>query len=223
MKILIVEDDPMVRSINIGFILKMHQHHKIYEARNLTMAKELLEQEAIDILLLDVYLGDEHGPDLLKWLRNQNYHCETILITADNSSETITEALMQGAIDYLIKPFNYKRFEEAFTKAISRRLLLKKKDAFDQEAIDDLIQSGSAKTIKTEKGINQSTFQIVKDVLREMASPKTAQEIADKTNLARVTVRRYLEFMVESGEVIEMLNYGKIGRPQKYYRLRNED
>lgn len=223
MKILIVEDDPMVRSINIGFIQKMQKQHKIFEAQNLTTAKAILSHEAIDILLLDVYLGDEHGPDLLKWLRSKDYHCETILITADNSTETITEALMQGAIDYLIKPFNYKRFEEAFQKAINRSNQLKGKDAFDQDAIDDLILTGSAKTVKTEKGINQMTYQTVKLVLNEMETPKTAQEISDKTELARVTVRRYLEYMVEIGEVEEMLNYGKIGRPQKYYSLRNED
>ena len=223
MKILIVEDDPMVRSINIGFIHKMQKQHKIFEAANLTSAKEILIQETIDILLLDVYLGDEHGPDLLKWLRNKNYHCETILITADNSTETITEALMQGAIDYLIKPFNYQRFEEAFQKAVNRIHHLKEKTVFDQDAIDDLIQTGSVKPIKAEKGINQMTYQTIKVVLREMETPNTAQEIAEKTELARVTVRRYLEYMVEIGEVDEMLNYGKVGRPQKYYRLRNED
>lgn len=223
MKILIVEDDPMVRSINIGFIHKMQNKHKIFEARNLTSAKAILTLESIDIILLDVYLGDEHGPDLLIWLRNKKYHCETILITADNSTETITEALMQGAIDYLIKPFNYKRFEEAFQKAMNRITHLKEKSVFDQDAIDDLIQSGATKTIKTEKGINQMTYQTVKLVLNEMETPKTAQEIADKTELARVTVRRYLEYMVEMGEVEEMLNYGKVGRPQKYYCLRSED
>lgn len=223
MKILIVEDDPMVRSINIGFIHKVQKNDKIFEAQNLTTAKAILSKEAIDILLLDVYLGDEHGPDLLKWLRNNDCHCETILITADNSTETITEALMQGAIDYLIKPFNYKRFEEAFQKAINRRNQLKIKDVFDQNAIDDLILTGSPKNVKTEKGINQMTYQTVKKVLEQMEMPKTALEIAQTTDLARVTVRRYLEYMVEIGEAIETLHYGKIGRPQKYYCLRNEE
>lgn len=222
MKILIVEDDPMVRSINVGFVKKINPKYKIVEAQDVNTAMNLLEKEDFDLILLDVYLGKSKGPDLLKWIRETKRTPEVILITADNSAETIQESFMLGAIDYLIKPFNFKRFEEALNKARARKEQLNRKDAFGQEDIDAMVHGGLVKEIYAEKGINGMTYKAVEDALIDAVSPLTAQEVAEITSLARVTVRRYLEHMVETGVAEETLNYGKIGRPQKHYRMRKE-
>ncbi len=222
MRILIVEDDPMVRSINVGFIHKISTKYRIFESSDVPSAIKILEKEMIDLILLDVYLGKAKGPELLKWLRETHHKSEVILITADNSVETIEESFKLGAIDYLIKPFSFKRFEEAVTKASVRIERLKDKSTFGQADIDAMMQTVNNKDGVYEKGLNLMTYQAVEEALLNADEPLTAQDVADKTHLARVTVRRYLEQMVQASIANETLSYGKIGRPQKHYMIKKE-
>lgn len=215
MKVLIVEDDPMVRTINKGYLKKIDGKIKVYEASDINTAKTVLESQPVDLILLDVYLGEGRGPELLTWARMRSMDLEVVLITADNSYETVSTAFRLGAVDYLIKPFSYKRFAEAIEKVRVKRSAIVGSQAVSQEDIDKMLTNNREQT--SEKGINPVTYQMVMDGLITSGEPQTAQDLADKIQLARVTVRRYLEYMVEQGNVEEQLNYGKVGRPNKYY------
>lgn len=217
MRILIVEDDPMVRSINEAFLIKIDPYYDILQAANIKQAKEHIEKNKIDLVLLDVYLGEESGPDLLKWIRGEGLDMDVVLITADNSAQTVETVFRLGAVDYLIKPFEYERFKEAITSVLNRRRI-RIDTHFSQEKLDDLIKSGSKQDVQFEKGVNQATYKIVKEVVKNADEPLTAQQIGSKVDLARVTVRRYLEYMLEEGLLRETFNYGKVGRPQKTYQ-----
>lgn len=222
MKVLIVEDDPMVRNINAGFLKKISFIHEVFEVSNVSSAKEVIKNQQIDLILLDVYLGESSGPDLLKWVRDESVDADVVLITADNSAQTVEKAFRLGAIDYLIKPFNFKRFQEALEKVLLKRKKLKKGSLLSQDSLDEWLKKESPQEIKREKGINQATYETVKGVLLEGNESMTAGEIGEKSNLARVTVRRYLEHMVKDGIVVECYHYGKIGRPQKTYQWVDE-
>lgn len=223
MRILIVEDDPMVRSINKGFLRKMNPAFLIEEAENISSAKKILEIKEVQLVLLDVYLGEDHGPDLLHFIREQAMDVDVILITADNSSETVEHAFRFGSIDYLIKPFHYERFKEAVKKALLRRSQLSVKEPMDQSLIDAMIKTSGEKEKKSlEKGINELTYGMVLAALEKAKGPMTAQEIGEEIDLSRVTVRRYLEYLVEEGKALETQSYGKVGRPQKAYGLKDK-
>ncbi len=225
MRVLIVEDDPMVRTINKGYLKKIDASFEIFEASSIESAKTVLETESIQLILLDVYLGEGRGPDLLAWARANALDIEVVLITADNSYETVATVFRLGAIDYLIKPFSFERFSEAVFKVSQKRSAFSEKQSIVQEDIDKMPSTPQALSKEVtierdavmEKGINPMTYSLVKEALLEAGEKQTAQEIAEKTELARVTVRRYLEYMVSLDEVEEQLNYGKIGRPNKYY------
>jgi response regulator of citrate/malate metabolism len=220
MNILIVEDDPMVSSINRGFLKKINAEYKIYDVPGIAEAKDFILKKDVDIVLLDVYLSGSNGPDLLKWIRENDWDIEVVLITSDNSAETVELAFRYGALDYLIKPFNFDRFKAAIEKAVNRRNQLENQETIDQSFIDRMIQSNIASDEPpSEKGVNPITYDMIMSVLKSTKCPLTAQLVAQKTDLARVTVRRYLEYMVKIGEAEEMLNYGKVGRPQKAYIL----
>ncbi|MBE0451716.1 MAG: response regulator [Clostridia bacterium] len=222
MNILIVEDDPMVRNINKGFVKKINSAFQVFEAGDIEKAKAVIGSVAIDLVLLDVYLGNDKGPDLLGWIRTNSLDIDVILITADNSAETVEKAFRLGSIDYLIKPFNFSRFDEAISKVITRRSKLSNKTGLNQEHIDSMIQNPAIKSQKpADKGINVMTYDLILKALRESTEPMTAQAIGKITELARVTVRRYLEYMVDEGVAEEMQHYGKVGRPQKTYVYKN--
>lgn len=223
MRILIVEDDPMVRNINKGFLRKVDNAFEVHEAENIAKAKELINAMDFQLVLLDVYLGEDRGPLLLSWIREQGLDVDVILITADNSAETVEHAFRFGSIDYLIKPFSFDRFREAVNKARQRRTQLSGKEPLDQAYIDSMVHNPAQPEKKTmDKGINQMTYELILKALKEGSKAMTAQEIGEATDLARVTVRRYLEYMVEQGIADEMQQYGKVGRPQKAYVYRNK-
>jgi len=221
MKVLIVEDDPMVRNIINSFLHKIDTNFKIYEANGLPKAKEILKKEKIGLLLLDVYLGAYRGPELLKWIREENIDIDVVLITADNSAETVERAFRLGAVDYLIKPFNFIRFNDAIQSVLLRKGQLESSAEVNQDSIDIFIKNNQKLSrLKTiEKGINPMTQQMIIETLSNSDKRLTAQEIAEMTSLARVTVNRYLIHFLEEGIVEEQLKYGKVGRPQKLYRL----
>jgi len=109
-KVMIIEDDPMVRDINTKFLKRVEGFELIKAASNLTEARSFMEKQKPDLILLDIYLPRENGIEFLKWLRKEEIQVEVILITADKTINRVQEAFQYGARDYLIKPFYDAKF-----------------------------------------------------------------------------------------------------------------
>lgn len=218
---MIVEDDPMVREINSKFLKKLEGFSLYKAVGNLTDAKKFIMLRKPDLILLDVFLPKENGIDFLKWLRNEEIDVDVILITADKTAGRIQEALRYGTVDYLIKPFSFERFKEALIQFKERHYGLKKGNEIEQDALDKLI-STTAVTQEEEglaKGLNKYTYKSIwEEIERREAEYFTAEELSEKIKVARVTVRRYLEYMEKEGLLEKLVEYGKVGRPQHKFR-----
>ena len=225
MKILIVDDDPMVAHINLKFANKAG-YEDVETAADIESAKERLGKGDIDLVLLDVYLPTGKGTDILKWIRQENLNTDVILITADRSSETVEESMNFGAVDYLIKPFDFARFQLAMDKFERKKTGFVGKKSVEQDDIDSIFFESAAKSDKVkymlEKGISEKTYTAILEAIKAMDAPTTAEELGDKLGISRVSVRRYLEFMDNRG-IIEMKPiYGKKGRPQHLFKYVQE-
>lgn len=223
--VMIVEDDPMVREINSKFIKKLDVFHLSKAVSNITEAQKFISECKIDLILLDLYLPKENGIDFLKWLRKEEIKVDVILITADKSSSMIQEAFRYGAVDYLIKPFTFERFKESLTNYNERYHNINSLDIIDQNILDKYISKNIAENERDvndndlAKGINKYTYKIIwKELVNLIDVYATAEEVSEKSGVARVTVRKYLEFMEKEGKVEKLVEYGKIGRPQHKYR-----
>lgn len=220
--VLIVEDDPMVREINSKF-LKRVEGFALYKAvSNLDDAKKAISGKKPDLILLDVYLPKENGIDFLKWIRAQEIDIDIILITADKTIERIQEAFRYGVVDYLIKPFSFERFKEALLQFKSRYNQFKKNDVIEQKELDKLISGSSASHSEDDfaKGLNKFTYKSIWDeIMKNRDDDFTAEELAEKLGIARITVRRYLEYMEKENKVEKLVEYGKVGRPQYKYHV----
>ncbi len=115
-KVLIVEDDPMVAALNKQYVEQMDGFTLSGTAANTDEAIGHMAQIKIDLILLDVYMPGLNGIDFLRQIREQNEDVDVILITAASEMEQIQQSLRLGAIDYLIKPFEFDRFQEALTR-----------------------------------------------------------------------------------------------------------
>lgn len=217
-KVLIVEDDPMVNQVIAGFLSKQPAFIQVGDTANYATAKNFLKMHEVDLMLLDVYLPDGLGIDLLQWVSQMNYSVSTILITADNRTETLERALRYGAVDYLVKPFRMERFNEALTTYKKQWDLLKSKDQVEQSDIDHMFKSDNTSSDHT----NQ-TYELIRNYLKKEA-PKgySASQVAQAVGISRITARKYLDTMEQAGEVILELTYGNVGRPKNSYRFANK-
>jgi len=220
-EVMIVEDDPMVREINSKFLKKVEGFNLYKAVGNLTDAKKFIVERKPDLILLDVFLPKENGIDFLKWLRNKEIDVDVILITADKTTERVQEAFRYGAVDYLIKPFSFERFKEALIQFKERHYGFKEGDEIEQRTLDKLISN--AVVVQEEeglaKGLNKYTYKSIwEEIERKGAEYFTAEELSEKVKVARVTIRRYLEYMEKEGELEKLVEYGKVGRPQHKFR-----
>ncbi|WP_297421300.1 response regulator [Clostridium sp.] len=227
-KTMIVEDDPMVRQINSKFLDKVEGFMLEKAVSNLSEAKEILENNTIDLILLDVFLPNENGIDLLKWLRKNEISSDVILITADKSIDRVKDAFRYGVVDYLIKPFTFERFNEALSIFKERINSFKSNETIEQVELDKLILSSKNKEgneeelkLNLEKGFNKYTYNSIVTELDNIKDEYfTTEELSEKLGIAKVTVRKYLDYMSKQGQLEKIIEYGKVGRPLYKYKLK---
>lgn len=228
-KVLIVEDDPMVREINEKFLKKVHGFTLCHSVNSIEKAKEVILSSNPDLVLLDVFFPQGKGTDLLKWLRLKNLKCDVILITADRNTETVEEAFRYGAIDYLVKPFIFNRFKEALLQFKIRKDSFKNLDNIDQDIIDKYKIKENKHVIEYDddisdiKGFNQHTYEKVLFGISDMREfAFTSEEIAKKIGVSRITARRYLDYLEKEQKLVVEMEYGNVGRPKNKYRIKGE-
>ncbi len=220
-EVMIIEDDPMVREINSRFLKRVDGFNLCKAVGSLNEAKDFIKLKKPDLILLDVFLPNENGIDFLKWLRTKEIGVDVILITADKTIERVQEAFRYGAIDYLIKPFDFDRFKDSLIQFKERHSEFKKVEEIEQSKLDKLILNSEV-TQKYEglaKGFNKYTYKSLWDEIGKMNSEYfTSEEMSERIKVARVTVRRYLEYMEKEGHLEKLVEYGKVGRPQHKFR-----
>src|SRR6266487_2911491 len=102
-KILVVDDDRSICRL-LGSILEM-ESYPFRVATSGEQARRAMEEERFDILISDIYLGDDSGLQLLERMKAVNADTEVIIMTAHGSMETAVRAVHNGAFDYISKPF----------------------------------------------------------------------------------------------------------------------
>ncbi len=223
-KTVIVEDDLMVASINSQFAKRNPNIQIVATFHNGKDALDYLKKSDADLVLLDLYMPDCTGLELLSELRSIGSEIDVIMITAANDAEHINEALQLGIVDYLIKPFQYERFAQALDKYLVRKKAIESGVSFTQEEIDRLVNastpSASIKKAELQKGVQQKTLDKIRICLS--AHPGNylpCEQIASETGLSRVTIRRYMNFLIEENEVNSKIDYSTGGRPSILYKV----
>lgn len=220
-KILIVEDDPMVAMINEQYIKKNKNFELVGKCSNGVAALEFLEHNEVDLLVLDVYMPQIDGFETLRRIRNKQITVDAIMVTAANDRSSLEEALHLGVVDYLVKPFTFDRFQIALEKYILQNSALKDLDTLNQKNIDHIIDNTRKKTDDLHpKGIQEKTVNLIMEYLKANENVWfTGDDIAEKIGLTGVTVRRYMNYLTESGRVTGEVNYETGGRPCMKYKV----
>lgn len=115
-RISVVDDDESVRK-SLGNLLKSLGH----TVERFSSAEDFLNSDTgtmADCLILDVRMPGMSGPELQRELKNRGLRAPIIFVTAHNDAEVIAQAMRDGAVACLLKPFG----EEPLLKAISQAL-----------------------------------------------------------------------------------------------------
>ncbi|MGJ5912108.1 response regulator [Staphylococcus equorum] len=227
LNILIVEDDPMVAQINQQFIKKIDDQTSVDIASNVKEAIKHIENKEIDLLLLDIYMPEENGLTFLKYIREQGYKIDAILITAATDIEEIQTAFRYGAVDYLIKPFDFERFQQSLLRYKKGLTFFNKTSSINQTDIDaeflnkEVVDRDSE--LKLPKGVTEATLQVIIDKMKSFEENEfSTDDISKRVNISRVSVRKYLKFLTDIEVLEESLNYG-IGRPINFYKVKKDN
>jgi len=216
--VLVVDDDFMVAEIHRRFVDRVDGFRAVGVAR--TGAEAMASADALqpDLILLDVYLPDMTGLEVLKRLRADGNLVGVIMITAARELDTVRAALDGGAADYLIKPFEFDQLRAKLAAFAARADALAADGGADQSMIDALFGGSTPATTATlPKGLGAETGRLVMDAVRD-AGEVSAAQCADLVGISRVSARRYLEHFLSTGALELRLQYGT-GRPERRYRI----
>lgn len=225
-EVLIVEDDQRVAEIHRRFTEKVEGFHVAGTAYTGEEAREWLQIFRPDLVLLDIYLPDMKGTDLLWFIREHARKTDVIMITAAGETDVVQEAMRGGVVDYMVKPIAFERFRTSLEQYRVGRERLAKTGSMDQDQIDALrnpahsLRSPPSEAPPAPKGIDPITLEKVKQVLQQIPNGKTAEETGRAIGASRSTARRYLEYLVSIEQAFADVSYGTIGRPERRYRLR---
>ncbi|MEY2372426.1 response regulator [Lysinibacillus capsici] len=226
-RVLLIEDDPMVREVNRQFIEKVEHFQVVGQAPN---GLEGITQICLlkpDLVFMDIFMPEQDGITSLRKIRELDLPVDVITVTAANDMETVKQILHLGVFDYIMKPFSFERVKGTLDNYLRFNKQTQTERELTQGELDQLFHYRDGQTLldqsvtlKSEKnlpkGFNRTTLEKVVHFLQSVDGA-SAEEVASGIGIARVTARRYLDYLEKQEEITMDVHYGGIGRPINYY------
>ncbi|WP_146551583.1 response regulator [Rummeliibacillus sp. SL167] len=221
-QVLLIEDDPMVRQVNRQFIEQVPGYSLIGTAKNGMEGIQQIKQLKPDLVFMDIFMPEQDGIETLKKIREKGLKVDVIAVTAANDMKTIQKMLQLGVFDYIMKPFSFERMKHTLQNYRQYKNKMEEKSEMTQKELDALLHhqlKPHQPDIKLPKGLNASTLEKIVSFIGIQEQSVSAEEVANGVGLARVTARRYLDYLEKQNKVKIDIQYGGVGRPVNQYRL----
>ena len=228
---LVVDDDYHVAHAHALSVGRLPGFSVVGEAHSSEEACLLIKDERPDLLLLDMYLPDYNGLDLVRRLTRESARSadsdgpshvpDFLLVTAARDIESVRSAMQLGAVYYLVKPFTFAALREQLESYRQWRQRLEGSHEADQGTVDALygLLRSPATASATRRNL-PTTMARVLDMVQSSATPLGAAEVAERLGVSRPTAQRYLAALVQKRVIDLDLAYGTTGRPEHRYRGR---
>ncbi|WP_432117809.1 response regulator [Streptomyces sp. bgisy032] len=212
----------MVARIHRAFVERVEPFRVVGVAHTGAQAIEAVDELRPDLVLLDLYLPDLFGLDVIPRLRAAGHDCDIMVISAAREAETVRGAVRRGVVDYLLKPFDLEELRSRLQRYAAKRGRLLTTVVRGQADIDRVLAGAfaPAPAHTLPKGMSVETAGLVERALREADGTLSATECAALTGVSRVSARRYLEYFHSTGSAEVSLRYGAAGRPERRYGWR---
>src|SRR5467141_513423 len=221
---LVVDDDFRVAELHCAYVERVKGFAVAGRAHTGVEALQSVDRLRPDLVLLDVYLPDMSGLEVLQQLREDDHPpVDVISITAAREVESLRSAMRGGVVHYLIKPFLLATFEEKLLSYAAAHDRMTRLGEAQQTDVDRIF--GALRTARNEplpKGLSDATLDLIIHALSQSQSGLAATAVADAAGVSRVTARRYLDHLCQLGKAELTMRYGGPGRPEHRYRLANQ-
>ncbi len=223
-RVLVVEDEALAAEAHATYTSRVEGFEVAGVVRSAAEAMRFLAVDRhVDLILLDMHLPDGHGLGLLQRLRAAGHLSDVIAVTSARDADVVRHAVAQGVVLYLLKPFTFAGFRSKLEQyAVYREQLAAAPAEVVQDEVDRLFGSlrSAAPGAEPPKGMSAETLRGVTAALRDAEGPRSASEVAELVGTSRVTARRYLEHLADTGLAARRQRYGGSGRPEVEYAWR---
>lgn len=229
----IVDDDRAIAQVHARFVAGHPAFRVLATAHTGQEALDAIARLRPELILLDFGLPDIDGREVLRRVRSSELGgVEVLAVTAARDLESVRFARLNGVRHYLVKPFSARELRARLDEVAAHRAqqLLSPATGLAQREVDAML-TGGIRTVSPNavsplpKGLSAVSLDRVRSGLGELATEESggdasAAEIALGVGMSRVSVRRYLEFLVAIGDAELTPRYGQAGRPEHRYRSR---
>ena len=216
-RVLVVEDNAAVAALHCRLIDALPDFQTVGVVSDGDAAYRAVEAVRPDVAIVDLTMPGGDGLTLLRRIRHEAVPLEVIVVTASRDAQTIREAMHLGVVDYLVKPFAPERLRQSFN-AFALRARALKRPLLAQDEVDLVQSTGAARIQRLPKGLKRSTLRAVREALERSGVALSADEVGREIGVARVTARRYLEYLDVMGLArVERECHGP-GRPRNRYQ-----
>ena len=220
---LVVEDEAVVAEANALYLQRLGLHVLGVARCGRDALRLLAAHPDIDLVVLDMNLPDSHGLDLLRRIRGAGHGADVIAVTAARDVEVVRQAVAQGVVAYVIKPFTFSSVRTKIEQYLAYRVQLdSRRAALGQSDVDAMIATlrPALSSQHLPKGLSVEMLGRITTVLQP-ADPLSAGEVAELVGTSRVTARRYLEYLADASLAERRTSHdGRAGRPEVRYRWR---
>lgn len=226
LRVLVVDDDFRVAGIHAAMVSRVPGFQVLGTAHGAQEALTTAQRIHPDLVLMDIYLPDGNGLEVVRALRGEPDHPDVIVISAARDTSSIREAMQLGAVHYLVKPFGFSALADRLTAYRRMRLHLAELPGHARQSdVDELfgmLRPAATAAALPSKGHSAATLESVLRAVRDSDADLSAAEVADSIGISRATAQRYLSYLEQHGVVKLQLRYGSAGRPEHRYRLARE-
>jgi response regulator of citrate/malate metabolism len=221
LSVLVVDDDFRVASVHQGFVERVPGFRVTGVAHTAAEALELARELQPDLVLMDIYLPDGDGLQVVRSLLDGDAPPTVIVISAATDVAAVRLAVQLGAVHYLVKPFGFAALAERLTaiRTAHEHFADWPAEATQEDVsrVFDLLRPARQPAQSAERSRLAPTLRLVYDAIVSSGRDLSASEIAQSVGISRATAQRYLAQLEQSGLIELELRYGSTGRPEHRY------
>jgi response regulator of citrate/malate metabolism len=225
LQVLVVEDEPVAAEAHRAYVERTPGFRVVAVAGTGAAAWDALGRQRVDLVLLDMNLPDTSGIELCRRLRASGRDVDVLAVTSARELTTVRAAVAHGVVGYLLKPFTQAALRDRLTAYLDYRAQLHAEgDVAGQDAVDRVLEAARpGRPAPLPKGLGRETLDAVVTAVRNSTRAGgglSAAETGELIGASRITARRYLEHLADTGLVARSPRYGGTGRPELEYRWR---
>lgn len=225
--VLVVEDDPVAAEAHRSYVERVAGFTVAGVVHSGAETVRFCRGRPVDLVLLDFYLPDTHGLTVCRTLRAEGSTVDVIAVTSARDLGVVRAAVSAGVVQYLLKPFTFAALRDKLESyARFRDSAAQPGEVEGQSEVDRMLATlRTTEHAALPKGMSGETLDAISAVLAEAARDTasdhgdgmSAAAVAEAIGAARVTARRYLEYLADNGLAQRKPHYGGVGRPEVRY------